>query len=491
MRIRYYWINLDSAKSRYNNMICEFEKNGITDHTRIPAYPSIGQTKRLKENACCRSHLQAVMHFLLNSNDPYALICEDDLTFELKQYWKKSVEEVVNEAPSDWGIIQLATILQRLEEKTGKMDTYFKWGDQRSSSCLAWVIHRKCAVDLLNTYLTQKNIYEFATPDCWSSGVYIRVDKNTKYTSYTYKYPMFIYPDENDSQLDNSLPLHVACKKEVIQFLKHHNKILPPTPPPSKNTKLSENKKKYEDAKVLTNIKKDGFGAQYIACITCYLFCRKHNIIYHHTDFTEIDHYNGKTEYCKHLNTLTGLVSDKAVYDSNEIETSRWLIPLTVEDFKPEYLNEIRSLYYSTPKPSPIVCDIAIHIRRGDVSEQKNHQRFINVSYYKNIIDDICSKHFTQSSPNIVIFSEGSIQDFELFSNMENVSLMLNTDICEAFHTMVTAPHFVMGYSALSCCAGILSTNNVYYTRSQTWVKQCIYRLKHWIDYTSIPIGGT
>jgi hypothetical protein len=249
MKVCYYWINLDSAKSRYNNMISEFEKNGITNHTRIPAYPSIGETKRLKENACCRSHLQAVMHFLLKSNDPYALICEDDLTFELKQYWKKSVEEVVNEAPNDWGIIQLATILQRLEEKTGKMDTYFKWSDQRSSSCLAWVIHRKCAVDLLNTYLSQKNIYEFATPDCWSSGVYIRVDKYTKYTSYTYKYPMFVYPDDNDSQLDNSLALHVACKREVIQFLKTHNKIsevseneIPPLP-----YKENDVKKQYFD----------------------------------------------------------------------------------------------------------------------------------------------------------------------------------------------------------------------------------------------------
>ena len=66
MRIRYYWINLDSAKSRYNNMISEFNNNGITNHTRIPAYPRIGETKRLKENACCRSHLQAVMHILLN-----------------------------------------------------------------------------------------------------------------------------------------------------------------------------------------------------------------------------------------------------------------------------------------------------------------------------------------------------------------------------------------------------------------------------------------
>ena len=29
-------------------MISEFEKNGITNHTRISAYPSIGETKKTK-----------------------------------------------------------------------------------------------------------------------------------------------------------------------------------------------------------------------------------------------------------------------------------------------------------------------------------------------------------------------------------------------------------------------------------------------------------
>ena len=126
----------------------------------------------------------------------------------------------MNDAPQDWGIIQLATILQGFEQKTKDMNTYFPWNSQKSSSCLAWVIHRKCAVNLLNTYLNAKNIYTFATPDCWSSGIYIRVDRDTKYTSYTYKYPMFIYPDNNDSQLDNFLPLHIANKRDLLKYMK-------------------------------------------------------------------------------------------------------------------------------------------------------------------------------------------------------------------------------------------------------------------------------
>ena len=223
--MKYYWINLENADIRRNNILKDFSDNNITNHYRVNAYPSPIKHKRHYENACCRSHIQAMTHFLLDTNDEYGLICEDDLTFELKKYWKSNVEDVVKNAPSDWGIIQLATIIQNIEPKFKDKDIYFKWGDQKSSSCLAWVIHRKCAIKLLNNYLKENNIYQSATPDCWMSGIYHRVDKYTEYTSYTYKYPMFVYPDINDSQLDNSLDLHKACKRQLIQYLESHKDI--------------------------------------------------------------------------------------------------------------------------------------------------------------------------------------------------------------------------------------------------------------------------
>ncbi len=220
--MKYFWINIDTAKNRRNNMLRQFKENNIKDHYRVNAYLSPVKEKRLYENACCRSHLQAVAHFLLDTNDPYALICEDDLTFELKKYWKNSVEDVVKNAPSNWGIIQLATIIQNIESKFENKELYFKWNKQPSSSCLAWVIHRKCAIKLLNTYLPVNNIYKASTPDCWSSGIYHRVDNKTKYVSYTYKYPMFVYPDINDSQLGNSLALHKASKRQLLCYLEKH-----------------------------------------------------------------------------------------------------------------------------------------------------------------------------------------------------------------------------------------------------------------------------
>lgn len=90
--MKYLWINLDNAVTRRNNLLKEFADNNITDHYRVNAYHSVDDTKRSKESACCRSHLQALTHFLLNTNDEYALICEDDLTFELKNIGKNQLK---------------------------------------------------------------------------------------------------------------------------------------------------------------------------------------------------------------------------------------------------------------------------------------------------------------------------------------------------------------------------------------------------------------
>ena len=82
---------------------------------------------------------------------------------------------------------------------------------------------------------------------------------------------------------------------------------------------------------------------------------------------------------------------------------------------------------------------------------------------------------------NIIVFSQGKEEDFKEISHYNKITFKLNSDIMEAFHSMVCAPTFIMGYSALSCCAAILSENEIYYTTTKTWNKQCIPSLKGWI----------
>lgn len=233
---------------------------------------------------------------------------------------------------------------------------------------------------------------------------------------------------------------------------------------------------------VLGTSKKDGFGAQYIANICCYIKCRTEGKLYKHIPYTSVDHnYDNNSNYPIQLNEFTGLKSDD-LPNINDVDIEEIIsgcqYPLKYTNNTDKYISEIREMYYSTFKPKPIQCDVAIHIRRNDVSNSKNQQRFIELKYYSNIIEQLI--HDRGQNIKIVVFSEGKVDDFQELTIYNNITFMLNTNLLEAFHSMVNAPIFVMGYSALSCCIALLSTNTIYYTHSKTWLTQCIPKKDEW-----------
>jgi hypothetical protein len=60
------------------------------------------------EIACCMSHLRAI-YLARKNGDKYALIMEDDTSFEFLPFWAPSaIESLIKQVPADTGIIQLA-----------------------------------------------------------------------------------------------------------------------------------------------------------------------------------------------------------------------------------------------------------------------------------------------------------------------------------------------------------------------------------------------
>lgn len=100
------------------------------------------------------SHLYAMICFLrdeTNTSDS-ALICEDDLSLEYKQFWTKPVLQYASEnTPNDWEILQLAAIAR--DEHMGDLNVlhavprnYPVW----YSTC-AYLIKREAAHKILKT----------------------------------------------------------------------------------------------------------------------------------------------------------------------------------------------------------------------------------------------------------------------------------------------------------------------------------------------------
>jgi GR25 family glycosyltransferase involved in LPS biosynthesis len=197
----FYWINLDKDIQRRQNIEKLFLENNCPN-VRIPAI--LGEpTEKDKEIACTHSHVKAIRAFL-ESSDESAIICEDDLSFEHKKYWKTDVAGVVKNAPADWEIIQIAiTVHGDTINKFYTSNDYLPHSPGHHST-LCYVINRMGAEKIVNVPVigvADKFLYKCAK-------------------TYTYRYPMFVQADNVGSNIHpQNIEGHTKSKLMVRELL--------------------------------------------------------------------------------------------------------------------------------------------------------------------------------------------------------------------------------------------------------------------------------
>lgn len=97
--------------------------------------------------------------------------------------------------------------------------------------------------------------------------------------------------------------------------------------------------------------------------------------------------------------------------------------------------------------------NVAIHIRRGDVTEHGQYRiRWVADYVYKKVMDQINSAF---SNVAFHVFSDGTQQDLSEFIR-DNTTIHSRSNIFNTFHQMVSADIFMPGQSAFSVLAGHL-----------------------------------
>lgn len=215
-----YWINLDRSPDRRKRMKKMFkdpvfEGKKIVRITAVDGKaPNIDQVLNANFNgmkpekftkieyACTLSHLNTIKQFS-ESNNQVALIMEDDMTLEYKKYWKKSTKEIMNKAPSDWEIIQLCYITN-----SGiPFKNYTKYNNGNFASGGAYILNKKKIIN--NLKLLPRDISHEADHYLFS-----------RFNTYTYKYPMFIYGTNETSTIhQNHINGHDNSKKIIDNFI--------------------------------------------------------------------------------------------------------------------------------------------------------------------------------------------------------------------------------------------------------------------------------
>jgi GR25 family glycosyltransferase involved in LPS biosynthesis len=197
-----YWINLDRSVERRKNMEQNLKHFNIKQK-RIQAtdaklteniysnFINDGEFNRTKiEYAVLHSHVKTIEEF---SNSPYelALIFEDDISLEYVHLWGKKISDIIKDAPKDWDIIMLAHIF-----KYQLNELYTLNRNGKISSCLSYIINKNSAKKLINM-IKKDNKYILHNNRIHTADDYIYSLLKT----YTYKYPYFTYPNDNDSTI--------------------------------------------------------------------------------------------------------------------------------------------------------------------------------------------------------------------------------------------------------------------------------------------------
>jgi hypothetical protein len=225
--------------------------------------------------------------------------------------------------------------------------------------------------------------------------------------------------------------------------------------------------------------KTDGFGAQYQSIMSGIAICEYNKCTYLHTPFVKMEHDVNINE----LNAFIGINNNALNEDDFKIRND-----IVVEEYSRVVHNsatpsiyytgavikKIRDFYYSTEKPKLPDVDIAIHIRRGDVGS--GNIRYTGNNIYACIINSLKLKYPTY---NILIFSEGNIDDFKEFG-LDKEHFRLNEDIITTFHSLVCAKILIMSRSCFSYTSAILNENTVYYL--DFWHKS----LDNWLNVNSL-----
>lgn len=235
----FLWINLDSATQRADRLLGQFAGRGIRN-TRIPAMDgrevSVDHYCRMKwsptqteakELATVVSHLKAMLWLVRHTNEPMAVICEDDVSFELEDRWPCPLDELLKRAPSRCQMLQLGvtvTEVETLAHLKGQVSPPWVYAPRhpRYFGAFSYAITRKCAARFLRKYRVREKKGEILSAYRAPRHRH-QVDKELFQSGrnvYTVLPPFFTYPSANDSTIHpEQLETHSRSKRWLLEAI--------------------------------------------------------------------------------------------------------------------------------------------------------------------------------------------------------------------------------------------------------------------------------
>lgn len=127
--------------------------------------------------------------------------------------------------------------------------------------------------------------------------------------------------------------------------------------------------------------------------------------------------------------------------------------------------------------------NVAVHIRRGDITERGNSDRWKNNQHYLQIIKDVKEK--LGDRVKVFIFSEGHPLEFQMFTR-EGCELVLGGSDIKTLDGFVNADILVTGHSTFSLLAVYLNKSTIIYTPCLNFCRYDNFESDRFIKYDEI-----
>ena len=197
---------------KYRIVAVDANKPNIVDYLHSKMTNVNLEKYTIKEYCCLLSHLNAILTFS-QSNHDIALICEDDISLEYKQYWQEDLNTCIKNAPNDWEILQISITSKKLPIRL-YTSTIKYWG------AIAYLIKKSGALRFIkDNYINgQFNL----NPNIKHPADYYIYDMMKK---YTYKYPYFTYTAKDSTIHQKHVKkIHIPYKFKMEQLLKKRSR---------------------------------------------------------------------------------------------------------------------------------------------------------------------------------------------------------------------------------------------------------------------------
>ena len=250
---------------------------------------------------------------------------------------------------------------------------------------------------------------------------------------------------------------------------------------------------------LISDLKNDGYGAQLLAKVTCYVFACHYNFDYkhtpikkcHHSNLNDLDNFfkitsntdnNGAGSYKKITVTREPTIFKTIIEKGGHynIEMCHWFLETNPDLYYNEtMINTLRTMYYKTEiKHSNLFnkCKqnkktiLSIHVRRNDVTQKRHSNKFVELWKIEKFIKDIKEKYENLS---IIIYTDSTNNEMNKLIS-DNV-FVNKCCIKETFHDFVESDMLFVGISSFSYTPAILNKGTIFF------VENYLFKgLKHW-----------